>query len=1200
MVADSTDEDLCARTGIAPVAAFYIGYIVKELFLDLGWYFVRHHDRDSISGYEIASTVIVSVCMGALKATVAWFTKGFLGDVLGDAANGMDMVAAEYVVPGLADTMRDVVAEIRDSDDVSIRDVLTLIEDHADDIMADILPTHNRLLSESGTQSSAPGFTGATADLRGQPATVEDGVLAYAGLAHNSDRVLGQGWRMTTPGESYLDLEFDVPELAEGAELSIVHRVYQYSTGTGNAPVDIIVNGLLVAEDFDVVAQHDGSTEFHVDTWQIGGYLVEGTNHVRVRLRVNVHNAEYWIASIGVMPGPDYIDRPLIGDDLFISHYEWDDSDGDGDHVNELGEPLDLTIRLSTKEACVRDVFVRLLSRDARVSVDDSTSNVSDICVGQSAWSNEFGLTVGGSGQYQTFLSFLVRYQKGDHYYQQVLRLSAAFFPDGSQVPSFAVEQTYEVDDSPELSVHNNGNGVFESGECVRVRPTLRNTGNALATDISAELVLGEVAAIAPESNLAADFPDLAPGEAERPSGSGGFFIRTDDYSYSGYVTFNMRVTWNDGTEEALISDALSVEIRPISILCVNPRIVDCGTVPSDATTEIATLVRNLGSAPMQVTNVSTGCAAIVIGQEQNGFTVAPGDQYDLRLSLDPSQMSSGTQLDCAVRFETEGLTAGTREAYVEMRVLALVSDEIEAIVVPGPGHRQYPDIQDSILVWVDNRNGNADIYGRNLVTGKEIVVVTNAAPQDKPRVGAGLIAWEDFRNGPENRDVYALDIASGDEIAVATDPAQERLVAVDGRKVFFVRHDYTLPVWRDSYKDCYNLYSFDVESHATAAITSFSQPPSGSDAYTVSSSSDWDAADGWVVWRQQSLLWEADHGTWSSGGYPSIGYQMPGGNVSTLSGASPDEGPRTAGGRIFWGDSYDGDCQIWMWSNGSTEMITSREEDHGDQEFAVGGNTVVYNSDNPAGIYFLDVSDRQENLVALHDGNKLKGLRADGAGISWYRHDPDAGIDHIYVAYPFGEPPGPLRVPRFVIDSIPEATAGEPYDAFIPAADPDGVMVMSFTLLQSPQWLSLVETTGEIAHLQGTPPLSGEVVVALQVSDGTDSSRTDFHVTVLTVRVSESRRPAETFLRTPFPNPFNPSTTIPFGLAEGSIVMLDVYNLSGQCVRHLVTSRLPAGYYSATWNGQDGNGRLAASGVYLIRMRTCDVSIVRRLTLMR
>lgn len=78
------------------------------------------------------------------------------------------------------------------------------------------------------------------------------------------------------------------------------------------------------------------------------------------------------------------------------------------------------------------------------------------------------------------------------------------------------------------------------------------------------------------------------------------------------------------------------------------------------------------------------------------------------------------------------------------------------------------------------------------------------------------------------------------------------------------------------------------------------------------------------------------------------------------------------------------------------------------------------------------------------------------------------------------------------------------------------------------------------------------------------------------------------TKLKGSYPNPFNPSTSISFDLAEPASVTISIYNLRGQLMENLVTGEhFSKGSHSLLWKGKDMAGRMAASGVYLYRMQT-------------
>ncbi len=83
-------------------------------------------------------------------------------------------------------------------------------------------------------------------------------------------------------------------------------------------------------------------------------------------------------------------------------------------------------------------------------------------------------------------------------------------------------------------------------------------------------------------------------------------------------------------------------------------------------------------------------------------------------------------------------------------------------------------------------------------------------------------------------------------------------------------------------------------------------------------------------------------------------------------------------------------------------------------------------------------------------------------------------------------------------------------------------------------------------------------------------------------------------------PNPFNPSTTIPFSLPSSGYTEVAVYSVAGQLVQTLIDSDLHAGDHTVVWDGSDSSGRPAASGVYLVQLTSAAGRDVRRITLAR
>ncbi|MDH4038918.1 MAG: DNRLRE domain-containing protein [Candidatus Krumholzibacteria bacterium] len=83
------------------------------------------------------------------------------------------------------------------------------------------------------------------------------------------------------------------------------------------------------------------------------------------------------------------------------------------------------------------------------------------------------------------------------------------------------------------------------------------------------------------------------------------------------------------------------------------------------------------------------------------------------------------------------------------------------------------------------------------------------------------------------------------------------------------------------------------------------------------------------------------------------------------------------------------------------------------------------------------------------------------------------------------------------------------------------------------------------------------------------------------------------------YPNPFNPSTVIPFEVPSGGgHVTIGVYDATGHRVRVLFDNRSDEGRHEVTWDGRDKNGVQVASGVYLVRLSAGAATDVRKIVL--
>ncbi|HEX9005724.1 MAG TPA: FlgD immunoglobulin-like domain containing protein, partial [Bacteroidota bacterium] len=111
-----------------------------------------------------------------------------------------------------------------------------------------------------------------------------------------------------------------------------------------------------------------------------------------------------------------------------------------------------------------------------------------------------------------------------------------------------------------------------------------------------------------------------------------------------------------------------------------------------------------------------------------------------------------------------------------------------------------------------------------------------------------------------------------------------------------------------------------------------------------------------------------------------------------------------------------------------------------------------------------------------------------------------------------------------------------------------------------------------------------------------------DVPVSLTTTQVKQltGTEPNRFVLSQNYPNPFNPSTVIQYELGKAANVRLDIYSVTGQLVRSLVSGQEQAGLHTVTWNGTNGHGEQVATGVYLYRLQAGTQVESKKMLLMK
>lgn len=146
----------------------------------------------------------------------------------------------------------------------------------------------------------------------------------------------------------------------------------------------------------------------------------------------------------------------------------------------------------------------------------------------------------------------------------------------------------------------------------------------------------------------------------------------------------------------------------------------------------------------------------------------------------------------------------------------------------------------------------------------------------------------------------------------------------------------------------------------------------------------------------------------------------------------------------------------------------------------------------------------------------------------------------------------------------------------------PEGAM--SFDLKFNADGLEIGKTYEAHIQFDHNTPVEGVIWVDVTLT-----------VTDPAAVIEDEVTPFEFGIASVYPNPFNPTTTVNFGLDITTDVNLAVYDLSGRTMTTLINGQVAAGLHSATINAQNW-----PSGVYVVRLADNTRVNLTKVTLIR
>ena len=82
-------------------------------------------------------------------------------------------------------------------------------------------------------------------------------------------------------------------------------------------------------------------------------------------------------------------------------------------------------------------------------------------------------------------------------------------------------------------------------------------------------------------------------------------------------------------------------------------------------------------------------------------------------------------------------------------------------------------------------------------------------------------------------------------------------------------------------------------------------------------------------------------------------------------------------------------------------------------------------------------------------------------------------------------------------------------------------------------------------------------------------------------------------------PNPFTAETRIDYSVNTAGKVSIDIFNVNGQVIKHLVNEKLLPGDYSVVWDATNTNGNKVESGFYFYKISSRGKSQTEKMILL-
>lgn len=382
-----------------------------------------------------------------------------------------------------------------------------------------------------------------------------------------------------------------------------------------------------------------------------------------------------------------------------------------------------------------------------------------------------------------------------------------------------------------------------------------------------------------------------------------------------------------------------------------------------------------------------------------------------------------------------------------------------EVPVTTIPRDQKNPGIYGDIVVWQDNRNGDYDIYMKNLTTGAETVLCNATGDQTHPQIYENIVVWDDIRYG-SYFNIHMLDLNTGIETRISPSTHSQAEPEIYNDIIVWMQWDYS-----DA-----NIYMYNISSGVTSAVC-------------TAPGEQWRPK----IYENKVVWFDLRNGNYNIYMKDIVsGIETP---VCTHSAIESD--PRIYQDTVIFRDNRNGNWDIYMYniSSGIETRFTSTPSNQVDS--AIYRTNVVYTDDvnGNIGLYMKDISTGNITPVCNASGGR-GAIRFYNNQIIW--DDCRNGNYDIYMGIISNATPNAAPIANAGTDKS-VARNNTVYINGSGSTDPDGdALSYQWNIISKPQGSSASLSNPTSINPTLTPDMVGEYIIQLIVNDGALSSQAD------------------------------------------------------------------------------------------------------------